>query len=102
MKRQDIMNVSQFHFDQSLDFVITTEIHGEGDITGLENNIKSHADYQSKKDEITAEYNAYSYARNRKIEYPSIESQLDDLYHNGIDGWKATIKAVKDKYPKEE
>ena len=21
---------------------------------------------------------------------------------NGIDGWKATIKAVKDKYPKEE
>ena len=24
----------------------------------------------------------------------------DDLYHNGIDGWKTTIKAVKDKYPK--
>ena len=34
--------------------------------------------------------------------YPSIAEQLDDLYHNGIDGWKATIKAVKDKYPKEE
>ena len=25
---------------------------------------------------------------------------LDDLYHNGIDGWKTTIKTVKDKYPK--
>ena len=26
--------------------------------------------------------------------------QLDDLYHNGIDGWKASIKVIKDKYPK--
>ena len=33
-------------------------------------------------------------------EYPYIADQLDDLYHNGIDGWKATIKAIKDKYPK--
>jgi hypothetical protein len=23
-----------------------------------------------------------------------------DIYHNGIDGWKATIKVTKDKYPK--
>lgn len=38
---------------------------------------------------------------NRKLEYPSIADQLDDIYHNGIDGWKETIKAVKDKYPKE-
>ena len=30
-----------------------------------------------------------------------LEDQLDDIYHNGIDGWKATIKAIKDKYPKE-
>ena len=37
----------------------------------------------------------------RAAEYPSIEEQLDDIYHNGVDGWKTTIKAVKDKYPKE-
>ena len=37
----------------------------------------------------------------REKEYPSIADQLDDIYHNGIDGWKATIKATKDKYPKE-
>ena len=37
---------------------------------------------------------------NRRIEYPSTSDQLDDLYHNGLDGWKATIKATKDKYPK--
>ncbi len=43
--------------------------------------------------------NEYKYKRAE--EYPSIIDQLDDIYHNGIDGWKATIKAVKDKYPKE-
>ena len=37
---------------------------------------------------------------NRKNDYPSIIDQLDDIYHNGIDGWKATIKTTKDKYPK--
>ena len=42
-----------------------------------------------------------SYKSKRKAEYPSIEDQLDDIYHNGIDGWKATIKTTKDKYPKE-
>lgn len=42
-----------------------------------------------------------SYKSKRKAEYPSIANQLDDLYHNGIDGWKTTIKAIKDKYPKE-
>ena len=41
-----------------------------------------------------------SYIENRAAEYPSIVDQLDELYHNGIDGWKAKIKEVKDKYPK--
>jgi len=37
---------------------------------------------------------------NRRNDYPSIADQLDDIYHNGIDKWKATIKTTKDKYPK--
>ena len=41
------------------------------------------------------------YKEKRQAEYPSIVDQLDDIYHNGVDGWKTTIKAVKDKYPKE-
>ena len=40
------------------------------------------------------------YVTKRLAEYPRIVDQLDDIYHNGIDGWKATIKATKDKYPK--
>ena len=41
-----------------------------------------------------------AYIDSRMAEYPLIEDQLDDIYHNGIDGWKKTIKAIKDKYPK--
>ena len=41
-----------------------------------------------------------SYKSKRRDEYPSIADQLDDIYHNGIDGWKSTIKATKDKYTK--
>ena len=41
-----------------------------------------------------------SYKSKRSAEYPDFASQLDDMYHNGIDGWKATIKTIKDKYPK--
>ena len=37
---------------------------------------------------------------NRRNAYPAIVDQLDDIYHNGIDGWKATIKVTKDKYSK--
>lgn len=43
---------------------------------------------------------ANGYKRKRSNEYPSIVDQLDDIYHNGIDAWKATIKTTKDKYPK--
>lgn len=41
-----------------------------------------------------------SYKSQRRAEYPSLVDQLDDIYHNGIDAWKATIKTIKDKYPK--
>ena len=58
------------------------------------------SDILAKQKELIAEYNSKEYQRNRASEYPSIEDQLDDLYHNGIDGWKKTIKATKDKYPK--
>tara|TARA_R110000824_G_scaffold200463_1_gene384455 strand:+ start:79 stop:336 length:258 start_codon:yes stop_codon:yes gene_type:complete len=41
-----------------------------------------------------------TYADLREENYPSIPDQLDDIYHNGLDAWKATIKVTKDKYPK--
>ena len=57
--------------------------------------------------EVSAEVNALQtaydnneYQRDRAKEYPSIADQLDDIFHNGIDGWKTTIQVTKDKYPK--
>jgi len=41
-----------------------------------------------------------TYTEARKAEYPPLEEQLDKIYHNGIDAWKAEIKTIKDKYPK--
>jgi len=37
----------------------------------------------------------------RKSLYGSWESQLEEIYDNGIDSWKARIKKIKDDNPKE-
>ena len=60
----------------------------------------SEADIKAKQAELQTAYNNKAYQRKRAAEYPSIKDQLDDIYHNGIDAWKATIKTTKDKYPK--
>ena len=63
-----------------------------------------NSDAQPTDDELNDAYpiwkKAEEYKINRANEYPPIRDQLDDIYHNGIDGWKATIKSIKDKYPK--
>ena len=58
------------------------------------------ADILAKQKQLQAEYDAKEYQRDRAESYPSMADQLDDIYHNGVDEWKKTIKAVKDKYPK--
>ena len=64
----------------------------------------ANSDSQPTDDELNAAYTAWKaaeeYKINRANEYPPIEDQLDDIYHNGVAGWKTTIKAIKDKYPK--
>ena len=61
----------------------------------------AEADILAKQKELQTAYDNNKYQRDRAVAYPSMADQLDDLYHKGIDGWKATIKTVKDKYPKE-
>jgi len=41
-----------------------------------------------------------SYKSKRRAEYPKFEDQFDQIYNEGIDAWKTSIKAIKDKYPK--
>ena len=60
----------------------------------------SEADVNAGLKKLQDDFDAKDYSRKRSKEYPSVVDQLDDIYHKGIDAWKATIKATKDKYPK--
>jgi hypothetical protein len=40
------------------------------------------------------------YSDKRAIAYPSIEDQLDKIFHDGLEAWKAEIQAIKDANPK--
>lgn len=60
----------------------------------------TESEIQAEMVRLQAEYDAQAYARSRAAAYPSIPDQLDQIYHEGIDAWKATIAAVKQEYPK--
>ena len=77
--------------------VITIQGDTKEDIIALDNSGNS-VTINWTNVEAWTDPNEYQY--KRIAEYPNIADQLDDIYHNGIDAWKTTIKAVKDKYPK--
>ena len=56
--------------------------------------------FEAHIEENKVEDAATQYARFRSVAYPTIEDQLDQIYHEGIDAWKETIAAVKAEYPK--
>ena len=60
----------------------------------------SNAEIEAEVKRLQAEYSANQYQRSRASEFPSIPDQLDEIYHNGVNAWKAVIKKTKDKYPK--
>ena len=60
----------------------------------------TEAEITAEVTRLQAEYDAKQYQRDRASAYPSIPDQLDQIYHEGIDAWKATIAAVKQEYPK--
>ena len=61
----------------------------------------SDADIDVKVEEIKTTYDSKEYQRKREKEYPSIQDQLDKIYHSGLNEWKKIIKLTKDKYPKD-
>jgi hypothetical protein len=52
------------------------------------------------EEEVNAKIAELQWIKDRALAYPSIPDQLDDIFHNGLDAWKATIQETKDKYPK--
>ena len=76
---------------------------GGKDITWQKMNgesVPSDSEIEAEITRLDKVYEDNKYQRDRAAEYPSVVDQLDDIYHNGIDAWKATIKKTKDKYPK--
>lgn len=44
---------------------------------------------------------ANGYKRQRQVEYPPLEEQLDYIYHHGIEAWKTDIiQPIKEAHPK--
>ena len=43
----------------------------------------------------------FGYIQKRQEAYPAIGDQLDYIFHNGLDAWKADIiQPIKDQFPK--
>ena len=58
---------------------------------------------QSKVDAARVELNKLNYKYDRQAAYPDWGTQLDYIYHHGIEKWKTDIvDPVKKKYPKPE
>ena len=57
---------------------------------------------QAEQQRLQQAYDWDEYQRNRAREYPSVEEQLDALYHAGVfpAEMAAKIRAVKTKYPR--
>ena len=56
---------------------------------------------QSLVDTARVELDKLLYKDKRQMEYPDWGTQLDYIYHHGIDKWKTDIvDPVKTKYPK--
>ena len=65
----------------------------------------TNAATQDARDTVVNDGGSHAdYKQIRKSEYikavGDIPDQLDYIYHNGLDAWKAKIKEVKDKYTK--
>jgi len=51
--------------------------------------------------ELTYQQEVEVYKEQRAREYPQYADQFDQIFHDGIDAWKATILEVKRRYPKQ-
>ena len=94
---------------------VTEEQYNAGykEITGVDENESAifsstisdftvkYADAKAKYDSLISTWNNEEYALKRATEYPDWGTQLDYIYHNGLDKWKTdVVDPVKAKYPK--
>ena len=85
-------------YENSVKFISGSDANGSAIFSDTQ--AYSWSEVSAEQSALQTVYDNNKYQRDRAEEYPSIVDQLDDIYHNGVDGWKTTIKAVKDKFPK--
>ena len=59
-----------------------------------------HAEFAQKCAEIQYKEELEEYRQARASAYPPMPEQLDKIFHDGVDAWKADIQAIKDAHPK--
>jgi hypothetical protein len=72
---------------------INTLVWHDGNPTNITNQ-----QILAKQSELQALEDVY---KNRRKDYGTIVDQLDEIYHEGLDSWKARLANIKAKYPKE-
>lgn len=84
--------------------VFAYELDGSQDHLIPEDYIEiTNAQFDAIKEKREQDFlNSQTYIEKRLSEYPTFGEQLDKLYHEGYDGWKQSIKTIKDKYPKSD
>ena len=96
----DIENVIKLEFPNSKGYKIENNL-----ITWWWENNEDSKPSKTKLDSLLEglknEWDKYQYARDRSCEYPPLNEQMDMMYHD-MDNWKASILAIKTKYPKAE
>lgn len=78
------------------------EIHIVGSLDGYETWTKldeTDSEMAAPLGVIGDKIVSLEYAEQRKSAYPSVEDQLDMIYHD-FDGWKEKIGQIKEQYPK--
>jgi len=73
------------------------------DINWLDDTITipTESELNTEVTRLQTQWTADEYKRSRSREYPDMGTQLDYIYHNGLDKWKTDIvDPVKAKYPK--
>ena len=73
------------------------------DIQWMDENIPKPTEEEcvQKAAELAYQEEINEYQRQRAREYPPYADQFDQIFHDGIDAWKATILEVKRRYPKQ-
>ena len=85
-------------YENSVKFISGSDANGSAIFSDTQ--AYSWSEVSAEQSSLQTAYDNNEYQRDRALEYPSIADQLDDIFHNGIDGWKTTIQVTKDKYPK--